>query len=313
MKLRQFEYVVEIARHKSISKAAETLYITQPTLSEALNDLEKKLGFAIFKRSRKGVELTLEGERFLKDITTILEIAKGWKEIKQSSDELIEGSINIAVAPSIIDLIFKNIIIKALECNPKIMVNMQTVDSSNMPNVFDEIKADIIISSFKQQTKGDYFELIQKNDLEYKMLFKDKFYLVVGAQHPLAAYQSMDIDIIQEYVLAIKGDVQSSSTIMEYFIPYWRDNYINVFGKENVINMVMANKAVSLFTGAEIFNDPRYLMKKVKVLDILGLEEPPILSYCMIYPNEKNITPVEKVMVDYIGKYCNKSNLNLDV
>ena len=85
MKLRQFEYVVEIARHKSISKAAETLYITQPTLSEALNDLEKKLGFAIFKRSRKGVELTLEGERFLKDITTILEIATGKPAVEMTN------------------------------------------------------------------------------------------------------------------------------------------------------------------------------------------------------------------------------------
>ena len=65
MTLQQINYVVAITETGSMSKAAERLYLSQPTLTSSVHDLEEELGFQIFNRSRKGVTLTAEGTEFL--------------------------------------------------------------------------------------------------------------------------------------------------------------------------------------------------------------------------------------------------------
>lgn len=65
MNLQQLKYVLAVAEAKSITKAAGELYISQPSLSNAIKDLETKTGITLFVRSRSGVTLTKEGMEFL--------------------------------------------------------------------------------------------------------------------------------------------------------------------------------------------------------------------------------------------------------
>ncbi|MBA9024719.1 MULTISPECIES: LysR family transcriptional regulator [Bacillaceae] len=65
MTLQQFRYIVEIAKHNSISKAATALYVTQPSISKAVRDLEAELGIKILDRTNKGVVFTKDGTELL--------------------------------------------------------------------------------------------------------------------------------------------------------------------------------------------------------------------------------------------------------
>jgi DNA-binding transcriptional LysR family regulator len=65
MTLQQFLYIVEIAKHNSISKAAAALYVTQPSISKAVRDLEAELGIKILDRTNKGVVFTKDGTELL--------------------------------------------------------------------------------------------------------------------------------------------------------------------------------------------------------------------------------------------------------
>ena len=65
MNILHVKYAVEISKTKSISKAAEALYTTQPNLSRAIKELEETLGIIIFKRTPSGIITTEEGEEFL--------------------------------------------------------------------------------------------------------------------------------------------------------------------------------------------------------------------------------------------------------
>lgn len=65
MTLSQLKYVLEVAECGTIRKAAERLFITQPSLTAAIRELESELGITIFKRTNKGVQVTSEGEEFL--------------------------------------------------------------------------------------------------------------------------------------------------------------------------------------------------------------------------------------------------------
>ena len=65
MTLQQFQYVIAISETGSFSKAAERLYMSQPSLTSAIKALEDELGISLFNRTRKGATLTAEGLEFL--------------------------------------------------------------------------------------------------------------------------------------------------------------------------------------------------------------------------------------------------------
>lgn len=76
MTLQQLKYVIEVARSRSISKAAQVLFISQPSLSNALKELEKEIGIKIFSRTNKGIHVTKEGSEFLGYARQVLEQAE---------------------------------------------------------------------------------------------------------------------------------------------------------------------------------------------------------------------------------------------
>ena len=65
MTLNQLRYVIVVSETGSLNKAAEQLYIAQPSLTKAVKELEKELGFAVFNRTGRGMVLTPEGADFL--------------------------------------------------------------------------------------------------------------------------------------------------------------------------------------------------------------------------------------------------------
>jgi len=77
MQSAAYEYVVAVAKHRSISRAAQELCITQPALTKYLNRLEDRLGVKLFDRMASPVVLTFAGEKFVEKATMILEIERG--------------------------------------------------------------------------------------------------------------------------------------------------------------------------------------------------------------------------------------------
>ena len=65
MKMRSLEYFVALAESKSINEAAKKLYVAQPSLTKALQLLERELGVALFERTGTGIRLTEAGEKIL--------------------------------------------------------------------------------------------------------------------------------------------------------------------------------------------------------------------------------------------------------
>ena len=65
MTLKQLRYIVTVAESGNITEAAAKLYIAQPSLTASIQELEKEFGIRIFTRSKKGMQLTPEGEEFL--------------------------------------------------------------------------------------------------------------------------------------------------------------------------------------------------------------------------------------------------------
>ena len=88
MELRQLEYFAAVARHRHFTRAAESLYVTQPALSQQVRRLEAELGLQLFRRTPKGVELTSAGEDLLVHAEKILaEVAQTRADMDQVTAE----------------------------------------------------------------------------------------------------------------------------------------------------------------------------------------------------------------------------------
>ena len=84
MNILHVKYALEVAKHKSISKAARNLYMGQPNLSRAIKELESELGITIFERTSKGINPTPDGEEFLQYAKRILLQIEEVEEIKKN-------------------------------------------------------------------------------------------------------------------------------------------------------------------------------------------------------------------------------------
>ena len=93
MELRVLQYFLAVAREESITKAAETLHLSQPTLSRQLRDLEEDLGKPLFTRSNKKTSLTEEGRLLQKRAQEILALMQKTEAELRQSDDLIDGDV----------------------------------------------------------------------------------------------------------------------------------------------------------------------------------------------------------------------------
>ena len=93
--IQQLRYAVGIANTGSFNKAAEALFISQPSLTMAVQDLEKQIGITVFNRSNRGVTLTPEGEEF---IARANELLNHFKSVVARYDEESQKKKRFAVS-----------------------------------------------------------------------------------------------------------------------------------------------------------------------------------------------------------------------
>src|ERR1700730_17846147 len=100
MEFRQLLYAIEIAEHKSFSKAAHQLHIAQPSLSQQIAKLEAELGVTLFNRTHNPLEVTHAGTRFVEQAAKIIDMMDQlqieMRDIKQMKrGKLVIGSLPI--------------------------------------------------------------------------------------------------------------------------------------------------------------------------------------------------------------------------
>ncbi len=184
MQIKQFEYVREIANCNSISKAAQNLFISQQTLSEALKLLETELGFKIFTRSNKGVTPTKSGEKFLQDLDRIMPIVYGWKEL----DETNHNSVKIFVQSILSELLSTSDLVLRVENVFNSTIQWET---ATQKDIFSQLEQEPLsigllhLAGFVRQQQQ--LQVLQENkDFVAHPICIDNMMIVLRADDPLS-------------------------------------------------------------------------------------------------------------------------------
>jgi DNA-binding transcriptional LysR family regulator len=99
MDIRHLKYFIEVARHKSFTRAAETLHVSQSAISKMVKDLEQELGLFLFNRSSKYIKLTDTGETFLRHTQDVVALFDNLILEVESAAKLDRGKITIGLPP----------------------------------------------------------------------------------------------------------------------------------------------------------------------------------------------------------------------
>lgn len=164
MEFRVLNYFVTVAREENISSAAETLHITQPTLSRQLKDLEDKLGKTLFIRGKRKITLTEEGMLLRKRAEEIINLVKKTEKEISLSNEIIGGDIYIGTGESDSIRIIADTIQKLQKKYPDIHYHISSGDSFDVMENLDKglIDFGILIGNI-DKTKYNYITLPVKD------------------------------------------------------------------------------------------------------------------------------------------------------
>ncbi|MFC0524327.1 cidABC operon transcriptional activator CidR [Pontibacillus salicampi] len=188
MDIRHLQYFIEVSRFHSFTKAAEQLYITQPTISKMIKNLEMDLGVELFDRSKKQLVLTDAGRVILEQAKAI---DKAFQNLETEVDHLLgleKGHIRIGVPPIISSSRFMQLLRAFHEAYPNITFQLVEDGSKRIEHDVSQDKLDI-----------GFVVMPTQDDLFHHFSFiKEELRLVIPPTHRLAAKQMVELQELRE-------------------------------------------------------------------------------------------------------------------
>jgi DNA-binding transcriptional LysR family regulator len=191
---QQIETFLTVARYLNMSRAAESLYISQPTLSKTLQRFESGVGFQVFTRSNQGVALTPQGEFLFNAFDSLYNNMS--TAIKSARDLSPESKRTLRiVVPSSYDAVedynpLKRYVREYLEKYPNVTLREQLCDFRELRWQLEFGEADIAFSH--------NFAVSDIPRVTYKRISEYTLWLAMSEQHPLAAYDALQPDRLSE-------------------------------------------------------------------------------------------------------------------
>lgn len=180
---RELLYVKTIADEKSISKAAQKLFLSQPSLSQSIQRIEAALGTKLFKRTNTGMFLTFAGERYYQVATDILKIYDDFRIEVSDINNLKKGRVTIGCTIYLATHIMPVILPMFKEACPNIEVYVVEENSTTLEKCLSSGKVDFAIMH-----TSPVYNLSKTSNIDFHLLYKDPFILVTKKDHPLGRF-----------------------------------------------------------------------------------------------------------------------------
>ncbi|HLF79396.1 MAG TPA: LysR family transcriptional regulator [Dehalococcoidia bacterium] len=176
MDLGQLEAFVQVANQRSFSRAAEALFLTQPSVTARIQALERDLGERLFERSGRGVRLTEVGACFLPHAERVLQALHAGRDAIDSLRNLQSGSLILASATTVSTYILPGVLKTFRSRFPRVEVSVRTGRSEQVLQMLlqDEAQVGLVRAVYHQ-------------DIETKGLIEDELVLVANANHELVS------------------------------------------------------------------------------------------------------------------------------
>ena len=227
MELRVLEYFLTVAREENITRAAEVLHITQPTLSRQLTELEAELGTPLLIRGKKRTELTEEGLLLRRRAEELLELSEKTKREINSAHNEISGMVSIGAAECSAVRALPELMQRFCPQYPKVRFELLSGNADQIKERLDNGLLDV----------GLLVEPINLGKYEYVHLpYPDRWGVLMRSDDPLAKKEHITVEDLRPLPVLISGRSMLQGEFVEYFGSqnWWQT--LNIFSTYNLIS-----------------------------------------------------------------------------
>lgn len=249
MTLQQLKYFIEIVSCGSINKAAESLYIAQPSLSNAMKDLENSVGVELFTRTPKGITLTMDGVEFLGYARQVVEqadlLAQRYAAKKPSRRLCAISTQHYAFAVNA----FVNMVQKTNADEYEF-----TLRETRTYEIIEDVKtlrSELGILYMNPFNRRVLEKLLRENGLTFHPLFTAKPHVFVSAANPLAQKTYVTMDDLENYPCLSyeQGENNSFYFSEEILSTAFSKKSIRVSDRATIFNLMIGLNGYTISTG----------------------------------------------------------------
>ena len=236
MTLQQLKYVVTVTECGNITEAAEQLYISQPSLSTAISNLEKEMGVTAFIRTKKGVIVTHDGEELLSFARMLLEQADIMKEhFGVGKARMPKFSVSCQHYSFAVNAFVD--VIRKFDAR-KYDFTLRETQTYEIIEDVAKLKSEIGILYTSSQNETIIMKLIRQNDLKFEELFVAKPHVFISSKHPLADKEALTLEDLEEYP----------------YLSFEQGDYNSFYFSEEILSTLDRNKNIKVRDRATLFN-----------------------------------------------------------
>ena len=249
MTLQQLKYVITVAETGTITEAAKKLYISQPSLTNAIHDLEKEMNVEIFHRTNKGIDISKEGEDFLGYARQVLEQAailedkykngSGGKKQFCVSTQHYSFAVN-----AFVDLIQQY-------GQEEYDFSLRETQTYEIIEDVAKMKSEIGILFLNEFNEKVLRKLMKANDLEFHPLFTARPHVFISRRHPLADHTIITNEELEAYPYLSfeQGEHNSFYFSEEIFSTTERKKNIRVRDRATLFNLLIGLNGYTVCSG----------------------------------------------------------------
>jgi len=273
MTLVQLKYVIAVANSNSVNEAARGLFISQPSLSAAIKDLEKEIGIELFRRTSKGMFLTPDGEEFIGYARQVLEQYQ-LVEAKYLNKEKTKKKFSVSLQHYTFAVNAFVELVKQFGMDEYEFAIHETKTHDiieDVKNFRSEIGI-LYINDFNQRVLT---KLFHENDLEFHELLKCSIYVYMWKGHPLAGQEEISLEELIEYpCLAFDQGTHNSFYFAEEVLStYEYKRLIKANDRATLLNLMVGLNGYTLCSGilCEELNGAEYCAIKLKLEEVMTI------------------------------------------
>ena len=283
MEIKTLRYFLETAREGNMTRAAENLFVSQPTMSKQLKELENELGVKLFVRSNYSIRLTEAGMLLRERAEDILSLVEKTETEFKSFEETNSGDIYVGAPESEAMGLFADVVREFQKSYPKVRCNIY---SGNMQDVCEKLDKGLLDFAIVM----NYMDLARYNYLP--MSTQDSWGVIFRKDDPLAEKESFTTSDLRELPLIcskqwvdhelpdwFRYDLKDVNVVATYNLPYNGA----VLAKAGVGYAVMLDKLVHTGEGSDIIFRP--------------LRDVPKTEMFIIWRKYQSFTPIAELLV----------------
>ncbi|MCI5654673.1 MAG: LysR family transcriptional regulator [Lachnospiraceae bacterium] len=249
MTFQQLKYVITVAETGTITEAAGKLYVSQPSLTKAIHELEREMNIVIFNRTNKGISLSREGDEFLGYARQVLDQAAiledkykgghGGKKKFCVSTQHYSFAVN-----AFVDLIKQY-------GQDEYDFSLRETQTYEIIEDVARMRSEIGILFLNDFNEVVMDKILKSHDLEFHLLFIAKPHVFISRNHPLAGREIITNEELEQYPYLSyeQGEHNSFYFSEEIFSPFERKKNIRVRDRATLFNLLIGLNGYTVCSG----------------------------------------------------------------